>query len=165
MPDIDFSSLVFEAVKNSAEANAKCVKVKVKKDKGKLKALIEDDGEGEIKEKDFLLSCSSKGEARGRGLFLIREKDQSSKAERINGKTKLFFETKDDGSLDKVDCFVFPLFSLGVRVDVFIEEGEEKIAFLYEEFVKKGLICSDGVKAKLKTLIREIGVEKWQNSH
>ncbi len=103
---VDF---LFEAVTNSIEAG--CSKVVIFYNVGEtlIRIKVVDNG-GEIKaESPFKEGASSKGEARGRGLYLLSLTDPGASLEKQNGFTVLSFtlERGKEGNLASVLPYLF----------------------------------------------------------
>ncbi len=120
----DVSSLLLEAVANSAEAGAGHISLQVRFREGEIEARIEDDGYGSVVSNPFREGITTKGEGRGRGLHIIRERTGGRcRLTRGEGITVLEFSAEDDGSFDRLDEALLPLFNLDKSITVTIEKG------------------------------------------
>ncbi len=102
--------LILEAVENSREAGAESIDIDVDLKSGKFFIKVIDDGVSPIPENPFCDGVTTKGEKRGRGLALIKERDRSASLDRCNGKTVLAFSLVDDHSLEDLEHALLPIF-------------------------------------------------------
>lgn len=103
--------LILEAVENSRDAGAWNIAIVLTESGSGIKAEVIDDGVSPIPENPFGLGVSTKGENRGRGLALIKERDRSASLDRCNGRTVLAFESVNDNSFEELEHALIPIFN------------------------------------------------------
>lgn len=106
---------LFEAVRNSYEAGAGHVEVSIELVDGVAKASVLDDGHFECTDDCFREGVSTKGEGRGKGLYLLKCTCPDARIEHGPGWTLLSYSFPYDGSglitvvpfllSDGIDCF------------------------------------------------------------
>ena len=124
----DTADLVIEAVMNSIEAGAGNILVTIHIDEGMVNTRVEDDGLYTLIGDPFGEGVTTKGEGRGRGLSIIKEKtDGRCRLTRGDGMTVLEFSIEDDGSFCRLDEALLPLLGLDAGITVRIRKGEREI--------------------------------------
>lgn len=150
----DTSDLVLEAVNNSIEAGADRISVLIKLDNGKVQARIEDDGSYELIGNPFGEGITTKGEGRGRGLYIINNHSHGDcRLTRGDGITVLEFTAEDDGSFDMLDEALLPILGLEASITVRIFKNDREIMIDRDFLEKKGAVP---VKAKGIRRYREL---------
>ncbi len=114
----DLASLILEGAVNSMEAGADLIDIKIDKRSAFVDVQIQDNGILLESGKWFDLGVSSKGEERGKGLFLIKSIDKNASLEKKDGFTTLRFQAFDDESIDAFDQLLFPIFQLPLAISV-----------------------------------------------
>lgn len=121
----DLGDLILEAVVNSEEAGADSVSITLNQIGETIEVRVADDGS--LKDAGCLFDegFSTKGNCRGRGLSLIKHADENASLKRVDGKSVLTFKTRDDGSLDKLEDVLFPIFQRLDRTKfLYIKDGK-----------------------------------------
>ena len=72
----DTAALLLESVENSIEAGARHINALVEIGSGKIGVRVEDDGEYNLLSDPFEDGSTTKGEGRGRGLHIIKERSE-----------------------------------------------------------------------------------------
>ena len=114
----DLGELILEGVANSWESGADYLKIEIEKALGFFRVQIQDNGTFQEDGKWFDLGVSSKGDGRGRGLFLIKSVDENATLERRNNLSTLVFCGRDDGSLNALEDVLFPIFQFPVAIQL-----------------------------------------------
>ena len=123
----DTASLLLEAAYNSVEAGADEIRMLVVLEDGRVDARVEDDGSFALSQDPFQDGTTTKGEGRGHGLHIIFERSEGRcRLTRGDGITVLEFSAGDDGSFDRLDEALLPLFSMDACITVTIrKDGRE----------------------------------------
>ncbi len=153
---MDLSSSIFEAFKNSAESGAENIKIDVVIENGIAMVTVLDDGKNEIAGDVFKDGFSTKGEGRGRGLYLVRKDAISTGLERKNGKTEFTLCKYDDETLKTVEDTLFPIFQYDRNTEFSLIDGNRKVSVSSDEVRKLGLIPNTPTQIKkFKAWVRE----------
>ena len=159
----DTAALILEAVMNSIEAGASSISVRIAIENGSVSVITEDDGNAPMSSDPFREGSSTKGEGRGRGLSIIKEKtDGRCRLTRGENKTVLCFTAEDDGSMDDLFSALLPLFNLDKAMTVSIKRSSGEIVVSHAELEKRGAVpvSAQGIKA-FRTFVN--GLEKGEN--
>ena len=159
----DAAALMLEAAVNSIEAGAGAISVSVSVRDGMADIRVEDDGAYTLSGDPFLDGSTTKGEGRGRGLSIIKEKtDGRCRLTRGEKKTVLCFTAEDDGSMDDLFSALLPLFNLDKAMTVSIKRSSGEIVVSHAELEKRGAVpvSAQGIKA-FRTFVN--GLEKGEN--
>ena len=133
---------LFEAVANSLEAGAKEITIEYKDHPGVTDITVTDDGEG-FDCDVFSKGISTKGENRGNGLFLLKERADSCFIKRDSGYTTLSYRLKKEKGdlLSEVLPFIFSY-----------ADDKAVIKFVYYSKVINESICSVELKEEFGSL-------------
>lgn len=124
----DTADLVIEAVMNSIEAGAGNILVTIHIDEGMVNTRVEDDGLYTLIGDPFGEGVTTKGEGRGHGLPIIKERSEGRcRLTRGDGITELEFSAEDDGSFDELDKALLPLLGMDDGITVKIRKNNREM--------------------------------------
>lgn len=147
--------LILEAVENSREAGAQTICVVVEESDAYHVQVI-DDGVSPIPENPFDDGVSTKGEKRGRGLALIKERDRSASLNRCNGKTVLAFRSVNDNSLEELEHALLPIFMGPGNIEFSYCRNNRKFHLDSAELERENAFPIDcGSIARFKAIVRQ----------
>ena len=125
----DAADLLLEAVINSAEAGAGCISAQVSAEGGTVVIRVEDDGAFNPPADPFQDGSTTKGEGRGRGLHIIRERSEGRcRLTRGWAGTVLEFSASDDGSFDDLCEALLPVFCREESITITIKKDGRDIS-------------------------------------
>ena len=123
----DTADLVIEAMMNSIEAGAGNILVTIHIDEGMVNTRVEDDGLYTLIGDPFGEGVTTKGEGRGHGLPIIKERSEGRcRLTRGDGITVLEFTARDDGSFNSLSEALLPVLSIERDMTITIwKDGRE----------------------------------------
>ena len=160
--------LIVEAVANSREALSKTISIEVESSMGRVSVKVIDDGVSPIPEDPFGYGISTKGENRGKGLALIKERDRAASLDRCNGMTVLAFSSEDDGSLEDLEHALLPVFLGEGKIEFSYRRGGGLFHLSSEELERENAFPNNGgsisrfkaiVKQKRSTLMSKLSLD------
>ena len=160
--------LILEAVENSRDSQAKAISIEVESRLGRVEVKVVDDGVSPIPENPFGYGVSTKGDDRGRGLALIKERDRSASLDRCNGMTVLAFASEDDGSLEDLEHALLPVFLGEGKIEFSWRRGDRVFHLSSKELERENAFPSNGgsiarfkaiVKQKRSTLMSKLSLD------
>ncbi len=123
----DIGALILEGIANSVESGADQIELDICKSNDSVRIQIKDNGTLIDGMAFFEEGFSTKGKDRGRGLTLIKRLDCNASLKKQDGYTLLSFEAKDDGSLDKLEDVLFPIFQQEAEINLRYEKDGKEV--------------------------------------
>ena len=157
----DTAALILEAVMNSIEAGASSISVRIAVENGSVSVITEDDGNAPMSSDPFREGSSTKGEGRGRGLSIIKEKtDGRCRLTRGERGTVLEFRREDDGSFDALDKALLPIFMEYEGISVTIRKDTREFTLDRDYLEKRDAVPDRAVGIRrFRTLIPSLAKE------
>ena len=125
----DTAALLLESVENSIEAGARHINALVEIESGKIGVRVEDDGEYNLLSDPFEDGSTTKGEGRGRGLHIIKERSEGRcRLTRGWAGTVLEYAASDDGSFDDLYEALLPVFCREESITITIKKDGRDIS-------------------------------------
>ena len=134
----DTAALLLEAIVNSVEAGADVIDAFVDISGGTIHVRVEDDGTYTALSDPFQAGKTSKGEGRGRGLSIIKDRSKGRcRLTRGEGITVLEFVADDDGSFSDLSSALLPIMNMDKSIEITIRNDGRETTKVTRKFLEE----------------------------